>query len=53
MLCVPILPVHLLFVPVYLCIIFIWNINKTDVGKGCNFEVIIFDYISIFKKNIL
>ena len=30
----PILPVYLLSVLVYLCIIFIWNMKKTDVGRG-------------------
>ena len=48
MLCVPILPVHLLLVSVYSCIIFIWDMKQTDVG-GCNFEVITFDYFSIFR----
>ena len=32
MLCVPILPVYLLYVPVYSCIIFIWDMKQTDVG---------------------
>ena len=49
MLCVPILPVHLLLVSVYSCIIFIWDMKQTDVG-GCNFEVITFDYFSIFLR---
>ena len=25
--------------------IFIWDMKQTDVGVGCNFEVITFDYI--------
>ena len=57
MLCVLILPVYLLTVSVYSCIIFIWDMKQTDVGEGCNFEVITFDYIYPFfflkKKNIL
>ena len=43
MLCVPNIPVYLLTVSVYSCIIFIWDVKQTDVGEGCNFEVIIFD----------
>ena len=50
MLCVPILAVYLLSVSVFSCIIFIWDIKQTDVGEGCNFEVITFDYKSIFFK---
>ena len=50
MLCVPILPVYLLSVSVYSCIIFIWDMKQTNVGEGCYFEVITFDYISIFLK---
>ena len=54
MLCVPILPVYLLSVSVYSYIIFIWDMKQTDGEGVCNFEVITFDYISIFfKKNIL
>ena len=53
MLCVSILPVYLLSVSVYSCIIFIWDMKQTDVGEGCNFEVITFDYIFIILKNIL
>ena len=49
-LCVPILPVYLLSVLVYSCIIFIWGIKQTNVGGGCNFEVITFDYIYFFFK---
>ena len=49
MLCVPILPVYLLSVSVYSCIIFIWDMKQTDVGV-CNFEVITFDYIHFFKS---
>ena len=52
MLCVPILPVYLLSVSVYSCIIFIWDMKQTYVGEGCNFEVIAFDYISISLKDI-
>ena len=44
MLCMPILPVYLLSVSVYSCIIFIWDMKQTDVGEGYNFEVITFDY---------
>ena len=54
MLCVPILPMYLLSVSVYSCIIFIWDMKQTDVGgtEGCNFEVIAFAYIyPFFKKN--
>ena len=52
-LCVLILHVYLLFVSVYLCIIFIWEM-KQDVGEGCNFEVATFDYIyPLFKKTYL
>ena len=32
----------------YSYIIFIWDMKQTEVGEGCNFEVITFDYISIF-----
>ena len=32
--------------------IFIWGMKQTDVG-GYNFEVITFDYISIFFKKTL
>ena len=46
MLCVPILPVYLLSVSVYSCIIFIWDIKQTC--GGCNFKVITFDYIYAF-----
>ena len=49
-LCVPILPVYLLSVSVYSYIIFILDMKQTDGGGGCNFEVITFDYISIFLK---
>ena len=49
MVCVPILPVYLLFVSVYSCIIFIWDMKQTDWGE-CNFEVITFDYIYPLKK---
>ena len=50
----PILPVYLFSVTVYSCIIFIWDIKQTDVGEGCDFGVITFDYIyPFFKKNIL
>ena len=45
---VPILPVYLLFVSVYSCIIFIWDMKQTDVGVECNLEVITFDYIYPF-----
>ena len=46
MLCVPILPVYLLLsVSVYSCILFILDMKQTDVGEGCNFEVITFDCI--------
>ena len=50
MLCVPILPVYLLSVSIYSCIIFIWDIKQTC--GGCNFKVITFDYIYMhfFKK---
>ena len=48
MLCVPILPVYLLSVSVYACIIFIWDVKQTDVGRGAIFEVITFDYIYPF-----
>ena len=51
MLCVPILHVYLLYVSVYSSIIFIWEMKQTDVGEGCTFEVITFDYIYPFKKN--
>ena len=54
MLCVPILPVYLLSVSVYSCIIFIWDMKQTDVGM-CNFEVITFEYIHFLKtyfKNV-
>ena len=34
MLCVLILPVYLLSISVYLCLIFIWDMKKTDVGRG-------------------
>ena len=50
MLCVPIVPVYLLSVSVYSCIIFIWGMKQTDLRGGCNFEVITFDYMSIFLK---
>ena len=52
MLSVPILPMYLLSVSVYSCIIFIWDVKQTDVGgaQGCNFEVITFDYIYPFLK---
>ena len=50
MLCVPILPVYLLSVSVYSYIIFIGDMKQTDMGKGCHFEVITFDYIFLFKK---
>ena len=52
MLCVPILPMYLLSVSVYSCIIFIWDMKQTDVGgaEGCNFEVITFAYIYPFFK---
>ena len=57
MLSVPILPMYLLSVSVYSCIIFIGDMKQTDVGggaEGCNFEVITFDYIYPFcLKNIL
>ena len=52
MLCVPILPLYLLSVSVYSCIIFIWGMKQTNIG-GCNFEVITFDYISISLKKTL
>ena len=39
-----ILPVYLLSIAVYSCIIFIRAMKQTDVGKGCNCEVITFDY---------
>ena len=48
MLCVQILPVYLLSVSVYSCIIFIWNMKQTDVGRGVIFEVITLDYIYPF-----
>ena len=33
----------------------IWDMKQTDVGGGCNFKVITFDYIYLFflKKNSL
>ena len=34
MLYVPILPVYLLSVSVYSCIIFIYDMKQTDVGRG-------------------
>ena len=34
MLCVPILPVYLLTLSVYLYIIFIWDMKQTDVRRG-------------------
>ena len=49
MLYVPILPVYLLSVSVYLCIIFIWDIKKL-MWEGCNFEINTFDYIYPFFK---
>ena len=50
MVCLLILPAYLLSVSVYTCIIFIWDMKQTDVGgaKGCDFEVITFDFLSIF-----
>ena len=50
MLGVPILPMYLLSVLVYSCMIFISDIKQTDVGgaEGCNFEVITFNYIYPF-----
>ena len=47
---VPILPMYLLSVSVYSCIIFIGDMKQTDVGgaEGCNLEVITFDYIYPF-----
>ena len=51
MLCIPILPVYFLSVSVYSYIIFIWDMKQTE--GGCNFEVITFDYISIFFQNSL
>ena len=47
---VPILPMCLLSVLVYSCIMFIWDIKQTDIGgaEGCNFEVITFNYIYPF-----
>ena len=48
MLCVPILHVYLLYVSVYSSIIFIWEMKQTDLGEGCTFEVITFDYIYPF-----
>ena len=53
MLCVPNIPVYLLTVSVYSCIIFIWDVKQTDVGEGCNFEVIILTRCIHFFKNIL
>ena len=34
MLCVLILPAYVLSVSVYSCIIFIWDMKQTDVGRG-------------------
>ena len=50
MLNVPILPMYLLSVSVYSCMILIWDMKQTDVGgaEGSNFEVITFDYIYPF-----
>ena len=49
MLNVPILPMYLLSVSVYSCMIFIWDMKQTDVGgtEGCNFKIT-FDYIYPF-----
>ena len=53
-LCIPVLPVYVFSVSVYLCIIFIWDMKLTGVGEECNFEVITFDYIyPFFLKNTL
>ena len=52
---VPILPMCLLSVLVYSCIMFIWDIKQADIGgaEGWNFEVITFNYIyPFFLKNI-
>ena len=46
--CVPILHVYLLSLLVFSCMIFIWEKKQTDVGEGCNFEVITFNYIYPF-----
>ena len=51
MLCVPILPVYLLSVSVYLCPLYLLGDHEKNwCGEGCNFEIITFDYISIKKK---
>ena len=38
--------------PQCLCIVFFGDMKQTEVGEGCNFEVITFDYIYpfFFKK---
>ena len=56
MLCVPILPMYLLSVSVYSCIIFIWDMKQTDEGgrgEVSNFEVIILLTTYFFKKKTL
>ena len=50
MLYVPIFPVYLLSVSVYLCVIFIWDMKKQMWGGGCSFEIITFDYMYPFFK---
>ena len=49
LLCVSVLPLYLLSVSVYSCIIFIWDMKQTDV-EGCNFEISTFDCICPFLK---
>ena len=50
MLCVPILPVYLLSVSVYSCIIFIWNMKQTDVVFVCSNTVVMW---SLFTEVIV
>ena len=52
MLCVLILPVYLLSISVYLCLIFIWDMKKTDVGRGVILKYLLLTtYIHFFKKH--
>ena len=50
-LCVPILPVYLLSVSIYSCMMFIWDMKQTDVGRGVILKYLLLTTYIHFKKN--